>query len=486
MDRQLVYPGAIPLETDILNTNKNAMVGLSKLAAAVLGTTTLVNGFTCIPTGPASLQVQVTAGEIYSLQNTDGTAYSSLAADTVNQIVKQGIQLGTITLSAPAPATAGQSINYLVQVTYQDADLLPVVLPYYNASNPTQAYSGPNNAGTANNTVRKGVATVGIKAGISAATGSQVTPAPDAGYTGLFVVTVANGQTQITSPNITTLAGAPFLNSTLLGLSPAFTVSPTAPTPAFGDNTTKVATTNFINLIGFNAGGVTLYNVNTTLTAADFGKSIYTNTSAAITLTLPAVVSQKVISISNLNTGITTILSGTANINAKGVIGVTSITLAQGESVQLVSDGTSWIQLNFSPSVLKPTFAAYQSTAQSLPQAIYTKLQFQTKEFDVGTYFDAATNFRYQPLVAGYYQVSGGFGVSGATQLSLILYKNGGTYKGIFNTGATANTANGSALVFLNGSTDYIELFGFQGAAAQNTSIGIGNTYFQAVLVRSA
>lgn len=215
MDRQLVYPGQIPLETDLLNTNKYAMVGLSKLAAALLGTSTLVNGFTCIPTGPASLQVQVTAGEIYSLQNIDSTAYSSLAADTTHQIVKQGILLDTVTLSAPAPGTGGQSINYLVQVAYSDTDSNPVVLPYYNASNPSVAYSGPANAGTTNNTVRKGVATVSIKAGVAAATGSQVTPAPDAGNTGMFVVTVANGQATITGGNISTLAGAPFITETL-------------------------------------------------------------------------------------------------------------------------------------------------------------------------------------------------------------------------------------------------------------------------------
>lgn len=313
MDRQLVYPGAIPLETDILSTNKNAMVGLSKLAAAVLGTTTLVNGFTCIPTGPASLQVQVTAGEIYSLQNTDGTAYSSLAADTVNQIVKQGIQLGTITLNAPATATAGQSINYLVQVTYQDTDANPVVLPYYNASNPPQAYSGPNNAGTTNNTVRKGVATVGIKAGISAATGSQVTPAPDAGYTGLFVVTVANGQTQITSPNIVTLATAPFINNTLLGLSPVFSVSPLAPNPAQYDNSTKVATTASVKIAGFQFAGANQYNsTNATLTDADIGKVVVVGGSGGI-FTLPLATAAKVGS-----TILLTVQGGAATVNRQG------------------------------------------------------------------------------------------------------------------------------------------------------------------------
>lgn len=213
MDRQIVYPGAIPLETDLLNTNKNAMIGLSKLAAGILGASTFLNGLACTPTGPASLQVYVAPGEIYSLQNIDGTAYSSIAADTAHAILKQGISLDQLTLSCPAPVTAGQSINYLIQATYQDTDASAVVLPYYNSSNPSQAYAGPANSGTAQNTVRKGVCTVSAKAGVSATTGSQTTPAPDAGYTGAFVVTVAYGQTQITAPNISTYAGAPFMPS---------------------------------------------------------------------------------------------------------------------------------------------------------------------------------------------------------------------------------------------------------------------------------
>lgn len=213
MDRQIVYPGAIPLETDLLNTNKNAMIGLSKLAAAILGTSTFLNGLACTPTGPASLQVYVAPGEIYSLQNVDGTAYSSIAADTTHAILKQGISLDQLTMSCPAPVTAGQSVNYLIQVAYQDTDSGAVVLPYYNSSNPSQAYAGPANSGTAQNTVRKGVCAVSAKAGVAATTGTQTTPAPDAGYIGAFVVTVAYGQTQITAPNIAAYAGAPFLPS---------------------------------------------------------------------------------------------------------------------------------------------------------------------------------------------------------------------------------------------------------------------------------
>ncbi len=216
MDRVMVYPGAIPLETDILNAEKNAYMGLAKLAAALFGTNALVNGLACTQNSPASLTVLVGPGEFYSLQNVDGTAYSSLAADTTHQIVKQGVLLNTTQLSCPAPGTVGYSINYLIEAEFVETDTNSVVLPYYNASNPAQAYSGPGGAGTANNTLRQDTISLVAKAGVAATTGTQTTPAPDSGYTGLWVVTVANGQSTITSTNIAAASGAPFLTETLL------------------------------------------------------------------------------------------------------------------------------------------------------------------------------------------------------------------------------------------------------------------------------
>ena len=216
MDRQIVYPGQILPETTLLQMAKDAMIGSAKLAAAMLGTSTIANGFAVTPTGPASLQVVVAPGEIYSLTNIDSLAFSTMPADTTHSIMKQGIMLDGVTLSCPAPTTAGQSINYLVQVTYQDQDSTPVLLPYYNSANPALPYSGMGNNGLTQNTSRKGVAIVQVKAGASAGTGSQVTPAPDSGYVGLYVATVAYGQTTITSGNITQYSGAPLLPSGVL------------------------------------------------------------------------------------------------------------------------------------------------------------------------------------------------------------------------------------------------------------------------------
>jgi len=216
MDRQIVYPGQILPETSLLQMAKDAMIGSAKLAAAVLGTSTIANGFAVTPTGPASLQVVVAPGEIYSLTSIDALAFSTLPADTTHSIMKQGILLDAVTLTCAAPTTTGQSINYLVQATYQDVDSTPVLLPYYNSANPSLPFSGMGNNGLTQNTSRKGGAVVAVKAGVSATTGSQATPAPDAGYVGLQVVTVAYGQTTITSTSISQYASAPLLPSGLL------------------------------------------------------------------------------------------------------------------------------------------------------------------------------------------------------------------------------------------------------------------------------
>lgn len=211
MDRQIVYPGQIPLETDLLNTNRFAMTGLAKLAAAILGEDTCLFGLDCTPGSPPSMSVRIEEGQIYSLENIDGTAYSSLPADTTNRIIKQGLLMAPATFPLKAPTSAGQSINYLIQVAYSDVDSGPTVLPYYNAANPAIAYSGPDNRGVAQSTVRSGLCLVVMKPGLAAATGSQATPAPDAGFTPAWVVTVHYGASSVGAENIRPADDAPFL-----------------------------------------------------------------------------------------------------------------------------------------------------------------------------------------------------------------------------------------------------------------------------------
>jgi hypothetical protein len=222
MDRNIVYPGSIPLDTDILGLNRNAMVGIAALTAAALGNNAVVDGLACTPTAPASLTVNIGAGSITQLSPLDPNGYGSLAADLTDQIVKTGINLQSTSFTLTAPATSGQSINYLIEAAFSEADASAVVLPYVNAANPSQPYSGPSNSGTAQNTQRTQRVQLQLKPGAAAAAGSQSTPAVDSGWVGLYVITVNYGQSAITAANITVAVGAPFLNYKLPNLRPGF------------------------------------------------------------------------------------------------------------------------------------------------------------------------------------------------------------------------------------------------------------------------
>jgi hypothetical protein len=212
MDRNIVYPGSIPLDTDILSLNRNTMVAVAALGAAVLGNNVVADGLACTPSVPASLTVSVAAGSITQLSPLDATAYGSLAADTTDQILKTGINLQPVSFTLSAPTTSGQSVNYLIEATFLETDATPVVLPYVNAANPSQPYSGPGNSGSAQNTQRIERVQLQLKPGVPAAAGTQTTPAVDTGWVGLYVITVNYGQSAITAANIAALPTAPFLS----------------------------------------------------------------------------------------------------------------------------------------------------------------------------------------------------------------------------------------------------------------------------------
>ncbi len=222
MDRNIVYPGSIPLDTDLLSINRNTMIGLGFLAQAILGTNTITDGLVCSPTNPASLAVTVGPGSITQIAPVDNLAYGSMPANTTDLVVKMGINTESTTFVLTAPASVGQSVNYVIEASFQEIDADPVVLPYYNASNPAQSFSGPANSGAVQNTLRNQRVQLQLKAGIPGNTGSQTTPAVDTGWVGLYQITVANGQTQINSGNIGVIPTAPFLNWKLPSLRPGF------------------------------------------------------------------------------------------------------------------------------------------------------------------------------------------------------------------------------------------------------------------------
>jgi hypothetical protein len=219
MDRQIVYPGSIPLDTDLLSIQRNVMVAMGYLAQATLGTTTIADGLACTPTSPASLSIVIGPGSITQFGVVDSEPFGTLAA-LADPLVRIGVNLNPSTFTLTPPTTPGQSINYLVEASLLEVDATPLTLPYYNAANPAYPFSGPNNTGVAQATQRLQSVQLQIKAGVPATTGQQGTPAVDAGWAALYVIGVPASATAITAQNIFVSALAPFIFWKLPQLTP--------------------------------------------------------------------------------------------------------------------------------------------------------------------------------------------------------------------------------------------------------------------------
>ena len=140
-----------------------------------------------------------------------------------------------------------------------------------------------------------------------------------------------------------------------------------------------------------------------------------------------------------------------------------------------------------------PAFSAYvPNNTQSLVTNTFIKIQFSTIEFDTASCYDNVTNYRFTPTVAGYYQVNltVGFGGS-ATGFGLVsIFKNGSRFRDgtIIPNSNLGPLCVASALIYFNGTTDYVEGFAYQTSGGNLTvSVNTGTAgFFQASMVRSA
>jgi hypothetical protein len=130
-----------------------------------------------------------------------------------------------------------------------------------------------------------------------------------------------------------------------------------------------------------------------------------------------------------------------------------------------------------------PAFSATPSGVQAAPTiSTWTKVTVDTELFDTNNNYASS---RFTPTVAGYYQLNGavvfGSGTSGLR--SVAIYKNGVSAA----QGTTLDTSSFnllvSTLVYLNGTTDYVELYVF---TVNTSTVGGGTTYFTGCLIRGA
>lgn len=183
--------------------------------------------------------------------------------------------------------------------------------------------------------------------------------------------------------------------------------------------------------------------------------------------------------------------SGDVTLDVPAVAGTNALTLPARTGTIITSADTGTVtqtMLGAGVAGNGPAFAAYQSTPQATFTAnTFTKVVFQTEEFDTASCFDNTTNYRFTPNIAGYYQFNTAVQFNGTASVAISLYKNGAMFKtGVNNSAALVGPAFCvSSLIYLNGTTDYVEVYAATGAAittyASNTQ-----TWFNGFLARSA
>lgn len=310
-------------------------------------------------------------------------------------------------------------------------------------------------------------------------TGSVVVP-------GLTVTTI-NGATVSTTTGTLTLANGSTLATSggnSLTLTTTGSTNVTLPTSGTILNVANAQTgyTFYAGQAGGTSDALTA-TVSSPLTALVDGMTVIVEATATANTTATPTLN---LTLGSTATGAKTIVKGSNTVLAASDLPGASAVLALTYRTAL----DKWVLSNpytsGSISAVYPKFRAYLSSNQTITSLTWTKVQCNTKVFDTPAYYDATTNYRYTPSVAGYYSVVGTVNctVGTPTRLEAGIRKNGtpdaafGNFPLIAITGSIFQVVD---ILYLNGSTDYIELWIF----TDTVTLGAGSdiAFFSAALL---
>lgn len=141
-----------------------------------------------------------------------------------------------------------------------------------------------------------------------------------------------------------------------------------------------------------------------------------------------------------------------------------------------------------------PAFNAFLNTSQSVTTSTMTKIQMNAEAFDTANNFDVAA-YKFTPNVPGYYQVSfqAIFGGSNLTNVQAFIFKNGSNISTPYVyapsiSSLTNYSMTQSKLIYMNGTTDYLEFYVYVSGGSP-AIVGDGSnsyTYATGFLARAA
>jgi len=146
-----------------------------------------------------------------------------------------------------------------------------------------------------------------------------------------------------------------------------------------------------------------------------------------------------------------------------------------------------------SPAIREmPVFSVQRTIDQSITTNTYNKINYNVVNFDSNGYW-STSDYRYTPLIPGYYVFNMQGLVAGSssvpTQMIASFYKNGS----LIRTGnrivlpsapSSSSAVVANSLLYMNGSTDYIEGWIIAVAGTPYVFGSEVNNYFEGYLVR--
>lgn len=326
------------------------------------------------------------------------------------------------------------------------------------------------------------------------------------GSTVAFTMSVAPATTSSILVAITGVVQDPATYS-VVGTTLTFSAAPPSGTgnisvrylgiPASGVTTTAYRTvTDFTATAGqttfsvpsYTVGYIDVYRNGVRLAAAD-----YTATNGTtVVLASGATAGDSVVTESFYVSSVLNAIPATA-----GAVNSTYLAAGSVGTTQIAAGAVVQADLATGVAGTGPAFSAYRSTNQTVVNNTATKVQLNAEDFDTANCFDSTTNYRFTPNVGGYYLFTFSiYGINSTSNLELNfaqLYKNGAAVEpAIARAGSYTYTpanqyvdgnAGASVLVYMNGSTDYIELYG---RLVGGGTINIAQASLQAFLARSA
>jgi hypothetical protein len=129
-----------------------------------------------------------------------------------------------------------------------------------------------------------------------------------------------------------------------------------------------------------------------------------------------------------------------------------------------------------------PAFKATTSGSTTMPNQTATKIAFASEIFDTGSAYDTS-NSRFTPQTAGKYSITAMIRFNSSTDFTdniLRIYKNGSDVVQNQQSHFHFECNTVTSIITLNGSSDYVEIYGFQNSGGDvDNEAGTTTSFFQ-------